>query len=71
MKKVRVELGIILEINVDEPDEKYAMDLAENIAYDTLTNNYTSENIFDNADDGIRMVNASARALECEEDDNE
>ena len=71
MKKVRVELGIILEINVDEPDEKYAMDLAENIAYDTLTNNYTSENIFDNADDGIRMVNASARALECEEVDDE
>lgn len=71
MKKCRVELSVILEIDVDEQDDEKAMGIAENIAFGTLTNNYTSENIFDNAEDGIYMASAGARAIDCEEVDYE
>ena len=71
MKKCRVELAVILEIDVNEPDEEKAMELAENIAFGTLTNNYTSENIFDDAENGIYMANAGCRAIDCEEVDYE
>ena len=71
MKKCRVELSVILEIDVDEQDEDKAMALAENIAFDSLTNNYTCENIFDNADEGIYMASAGVRGIDCEEVDYE
>jgi len=71
MKKCRVELAVILEIDVDEQDDDKAMALAENIAFGTLTNNYTSENIFDNADEGIYMASAGVRGIDCEEEDYE
>ena len=71
MKKCRVELDVILEIDVDEQDEEKAMGIAENIAFDALTNNYTSENIFDNPNDGIYMASAGVRAIDCEEVDHE
>ena len=71
MKKCRVELAVILEIDVDEHDEDTAMAIAENTAFATLSNNYTGENIFDNANEGIYMASAGVRGIDCEEVDYE
>ena len=70
MKKCRVELSVILEIDVDdEKDDDKAMKIAERIAMNTLTGNcrHYCDNIFD--DDGIYMANAACRAIDCEDVD--
>ena len=72
MKKCRVELSVILEIDVDdEKDDDKAMKIAEQIAMNTLTENcrHYCDNIFE--DDGIHMANAACRAIECEEEECE
>ena len=71
MKKVRVELDVILEIDVDEQDEEQAMRIAEEAAMADLYNNYTCNCVLDNAPEGIYMANAAAKALDCEEVDYE
>ena len=68
MKKCRVELSVILEIDVDgEKDDEKAMRIAEEIAMGTLKGNcrHYCDNIFDN--DGIYMANAACGAIDCEE----
>lgn len=67
MKKVRVELDIVLEIDVDEQDEDKAMQIAEMTAISNLYDNYHGECILDNNADGIYMASAASRAIDCEE----
>ena len=71
MKKCRVQLEVILEIDVDEQDEEKALAIAEETAFADLYNNYTSECVLDNAPEGIYMVSAGVRAIDCEEVDYE
>ena len=72
MKKVRVQLEVILEIDVDDvKDDNEAMKIAESMAMGTLYNNYTSECVLDHPDDGIYMASAGAVATDCEDVDYE
>jgi len=72
MKKARVQLEVVLEIDVDNTkDDDEAMKIAESIAIDTLYNNYTSECVLDNPEDGIYMASAGAVAIDCEDVDYE
>lgn len=67
MKKVRVEMGIMMQIDVDEQDEDKAMTTAEAIAMQNLYDNYHSNCILDHLDDGIVMVSCGVVATDCEE----
>ena len=67
MKRVRVEMGIMMQIDVDEQDEDKAMAIAELIATQNLYDNYNSNCILDHLDDGIVMVSCGAVATDCEE----
>ena len=67
MKRIRVEMGIMMQIDVDEPDENKAMATAELIATQNLYDNYHSNCILDHLDDGIVMVSCGVVATDCEE----
>ena len=69
MKRCRVELSVILEIDVENDDDELALELAEEVALGSLNDRVTGRNIFDNADDGIYMASAGVSGIECEEVD--
>ena len=71
MRKCRVELSVILEIDVENDDDELALELAEEIALGSLNDRFTGQNIFDDPEYGIYMASAGVRSIDCEEVDYE
>lgn len=70
MKKVRVELGMVLTVDVDEQDEEKAMaDAVEIIQGKVLEDYGNGRHIIE--DDDVYMASFGIAVLDCEEVDYE
>ncbi len=70
MKKVRIELGMVLTVDVDEQDEEKAMaDAVETIRSKVLEDHGNNRHVFE--DDDVYMANFGITVLDCEEVDYE